>query len=116
MEKPKCKVDAMDGKPAVALAVWAVDLDIVKHDMLELLNGPGREHDPRQDRIYKKQERIRDSCGDTAKLIISQVVDLQRRRDSATHLFPHLPHALHTAVHVAAPQQLAPIDKIWSTM
>ena len=24
-----------------------------------------------------------------------------------THLFPHLPHALHTAEQVAAPQQLA---------
>jgi hypothetical protein len=27
--------------------------------------------------------------------------------EDITHLFPHLPHALHTAEQVAAPQQLA---------
>ncbi len=31
-----------------------------------------------------------------------------------TNLFPHLPHALQTMEHVAAPQQLPATDKIYA--
>ena len=46
VEDAKGEVDALHCKAAVAVALPAIQLDVVEHQVLQLLDGPRREHDP----------------------------------------------------------------------
>ena len=65
MEDTERKVDSMYRKPSVAIAIGAVDLDIVEHKMLEFLNSPVGEHNPRENRVNEEEQSISDTGCDT---------------------------------------------------
>lgn len=82
--------------------------------MLQLLNGPRRQHYPCNDGIDEKQQRISDTSCDTVEVwLAGGMVGLVMFMLS--YLLPHFPQALQTMEQVAAPQQLAAKDMIYWT-
>lgn len=75
MEETEGKVDSMNRKPAVAAASGTVDLDIVEHKVLELLDSPGREHYPCEDGVDEEEEGVSDTSRDTVGRGVSRVED-----------------------------------------
>lgn len=58
VEEAEGEVDALDGDEAVALLAVALDVDVVERELGELLHGPVREHDPRDDRVDEQNEGV----------------------------------------------------------
>lgn len=60
VEHTERKLDTVDGDEAVALLAEAGYREVVEGQMLELLDCPGREHDPREDAVDQKDQSVRD--------------------------------------------------------
>lgn len=65
VEQAQRKVDAMHGGKAKAFVSEAVHHDIIQQNVLQLLDGPFGEHDPRQQRVEEEDGGVGDSSGDT---------------------------------------------------
>ena len=77
--------------------------------MFKFLQGPRREHEPREDGVDEEDEGVGDTSGHTTDLSVSC---LEKEVDY-TDLLWNFPQALHTAEHVAAPQHEAPKVTSW---
>jgi hypothetical protein len=65
VEETESEVDALNSDIAVALFAVALDVDVVKSEVGELLHGPVGEHDPRDDRVDEEDEGVCDTGCDT---------------------------------------------------
>lgn len=61
VEEAESEIDALHSDEAVALLAVTLDVDIVQGELRQLLHGPVGEHDPRDDRIDEKNERVGDT-------------------------------------------------------
>lgn len=64
VEETEGEIDALDRDVAVALLAVALDVDVVECEVRQLLHGPVREHDPRDDRVDEEDEGVGDTGSD----------------------------------------------------
>jgi hypothetical protein len=77
VEKAQSEIDAVHSKPAVTLTRRTIDFDIVESKVLELVDGPWREHYPGEYRVDQEHEGVcdpsRDATSASQKAITSEV-------------------------------------------
>lgn len=66
MEQAEGEVDTVNSEPAVAFSGRAVYANVIEGEVFEFLDGPWREHDPRQDGVEEQDEGVGDTSSDTA--------------------------------------------------
>lgn len=62
MKEPESEVDSLNGDISMALFALAGYINVVQGKMFEFFEGPGSEHKPGNDGIYKQKECICDTC------------------------------------------------------
>ena len=61
VEHAEGEVDPLHSSISIALLSVTLDVHIVEGEVRQLLHGPGREHDPGHDRVYKEEEGVGDA-------------------------------------------------------
>lgn len=65
MEETKGEVDSLYCDPSIALLPLAGNTHVVQRQMFKFLESPWREHKPREDRVYEKDDGKCDTSGHT---------------------------------------------------
>ena len=58
MEGAECEVHTVYGNESVASLSVTTDSHVIKGEMLKLLHGPVRQHQPRDDRVDEEEKSV----------------------------------------------------------
>lgn len=103
MEEAECKIDSLNSNIPGAFLSLTCNPHIIKSKMLELLQCPRGEHQPRENGVDQEDEGV----GDSSSHARSRVSPVAYSLGVVTDLLWNFPQALHTAEQVAAPQHEA---------